>query len=121
MVYKKTEWEYYVGQFMIYPSLDGRFAYVDHPDFIEQNIYAVVYPDGEIILFKAHTLEELREANLCTDFFIAYRGYNPSDIMPDRRTKKYKRLKKAIRVATDMAKRNVEYWGRILNDKNRKL
>jgi hypothetical protein len=116
MVYKKTEWEYHVGQFVIYPSLDGRFTYVDHPDFLEQGIYAVVYPDGEIILFREQSLEELIKASFCRDFFIIYRGYNPSDILPDRRTKKYKRLKKAIRVATDMAKRNAEFWRRILND-----
>lgn len=109
MIYKKTEWEYYVGQFMIYPSIAGQFVYVDHPDFLEQNLYSEVYPDGEIKLVKEHTLEELREANLCGDFFVVYSGYNPSDIFPDRRKKKYKRLKKAIRVAIDMAKRNGEY------------
>lgn len=118
MIYKKTEWEYHVGQFTIYPSLDGRFVYVDHPDFLEQNMYAVVYPDGEIMLFKEHSLEELREANLCEDFFVAYRGYNPSNILPDRRTKKYKRLKKAIRVAIGMGKRNAEYFRRNFNDRN---
>lgn len=83
-------------------------------------MYTIVYPDGEIILFKEHSLEELREASFCKDFFVVYRGYNPSDILPDRKTKKYKRLKKAIRVAIDMAKRNNEYFRRNLNDKNRK-
>ena len=116
MIYKKTEWEYYVGQFMVYPSIAGQFVYVDHPDFLEQNIYAEVHPDGEIILLKELSLEELREVNLCEDFFVVYRGNNPSDILPDRKTKKYKRLKKAIRVAIDMAKRNAEYFRRNLND-----
>ena len=95
----------YKGNYTFEMGLSFGEVFVTHPELEMRGLYLVVDDKGKVFVFKHHSVREYNDADH-DDWRFCLGKMSPSEIIVERKGKAYKKFKRAIRLATKLARLN---------------